>query len=179
MQFLFWAAGLGSPRMLSTWGNACSRGLRPQKDSQQLTENSGQKVDTNPPQKAISEFLRRGNDIFWVFALFYLATQLNRRAGERVSLELGKKAPSHNLHILSTQPLARAGIWEGRQPSSPEGSLPATLAIEKLNTGHSCLKFNPKREGFQVATQSTLHVASLDLGFSFKVPMQIFLECWL
>lgn len=63
--------------------------------------------------------------------------------GERVYLELGKNVHSHNLHILSTQPLARAGIRESRQPSSPEGSLPATLAMKKHNTGQQLLKIQP------------------------------------
>lgn len=75
--------------------------------------------------------------------LFYLAMQLNRRAREHVSLELSKSAPPHNLHILSTQPLARAGIREGRQPSNPEGSQPVTLAIEKHSTGQQLLKIQP------------------------------------
>lgn len=56
-------------------------------------------------------------------------------------------------------------------PSQPH------LQLKSTAQANSCLKFNPKREGFQVATQSILHVASLDLGFSSKVPMQIFLEC--
>lgn len=56
-------------------------------------------------------------------------------------------------------------------PSQPH------LPLKSTAQANSCLKFNPEREGFQVATQSILHVASLDLGFSSKVPMQIFLEC--
>lgn len=131
-------------RMLSTWGNAYTRGLRPRKDSQQLTENSGQNVDTNPPYKASSEFFRLGNAIFWVLVLCYLAIQLNTAwMEERVYLELGKNAPSHNLHILSPQLLARAGMREGRQPSSAEGSLPATFVMEKHNTGQQLLKIQP------------------------------------
>lgn len=85
---------------------------------------------------------------------------------------------------LSTWPLAKS--WGERGQAAfrwwrvPASHAPDWEAIAQAkNTG--CLNFNPKRErkGFQITTRNVLHVASLNLGFSSMVHMQVFLKYWL
>ena len=91
--------------------------------------------------------------------------------GERVYLELGKNVPSHNLHILSTH-WPELGSEKVGSLQVLKGPCQPHLQWRSTTQANSCLKFNPKRE-------EILHVASLDLGFSSTVPVQISLKCWL
>lgn len=144
------------PRILSMWGNACSRGLRPWKDSQQRTQ-----VRTRTPIP-----LRKPspNSLPFSECLSYFTWPCSWTQHEEESVSTWKwvRILLHTIHIFFLDShWPELGSERVGSLQRAEGSLPATLAMKKHNTGQQLLKIQPSKGGI-----ASSHTKYLACGFS-------------